>query len=84
MHISITKSGVSPKVAIERVQSKARFGYAEREQARASLMVIRLAYLSFPAPSDSPDLRPAIASQTCVLASPPPTPTHPKKGLSAP
>ena len=46
MHISITKSGVSPKVAIERVQSKARFGYAEREQARASLIVIRLACLN--------------------------------------
>ena len=31
----------------------------------------------FPAPSDSPDLRPAIISQTYVLVSPPPLPTHP-------
>ena len=37
--------GVCPKVAIERVQSKARFGYAEREQARASLIAIRQDYL---------------------------------------
>ena len=38
MHISITKSGVHPKAAIERVQAKARFQHVEREQARASLI----------------------------------------------